>query len=382
MIESIRFENFKALRTVESKLERLTVFVGPNGCGKTSVLQGLECVSKCNRGTKLVDAFSAEMSLEDVYTKSANGPLRIQCSTRRECAMLLADRNPADGCSDNLGSSNPGWFAGYSRIPARETDVNGTRSLEKDELYDYRSIRLTLNQRQMALPSYSDSLNPQIESDGAGLASAVANLKLSDMDRFQSLEAAMRRIIPTIERIGIRKSRVWRNGSMGQYQQGAEIRENFESRQYTGEQLFFDFAHAKGVPATHASEGTLNVLALLTALYSPSAPRHLLLDDLEQSLHPAAQRTFVELLREVLEEFPDLQILATAHSPYLLDCLRPDEVRVMSLNEAGDAVCDSLTNHPEFERWKDEMAPGELWSLFGERWIHQNGKITASSRAS
>ncbi len=29
----------------------------------------------------------------------------------------------------------------------------------------------------------------------------------------------------------------------------------------------------------------------------------------------------------------------------------------------------SLTSHPKFPKWKDEMAPGEMWSLFGEKWV-------------
>jgi len=29
----------------------------------------------------------------------------------------------------------------------------------------------------------------------------------------------------------------------------------------------------------------------------------------------------------------------------------------------------SLRDHPDFERWKDEMMPGEFWSMVGEDWI-------------
>jgi hypothetical protein len=43
---------------------------------------------------------------------------------------------------------------------------------------------------------------------------------------------------------------------------------------------------APDVPAHAASEGTLITLALLTALCSPNRPRILLLDDIDQSLHP------------------------------------------------------------------------------------------------
>ena len=41
MIHSVEIENFKNIRHQKIDLERLTVFVGPNGCGKTSVLQAI-----------------------------------------------------------------------------------------------------------------------------------------------------------------------------------------------------------------------------------------------------------------------------------------------------------------------------------------------------
>ena len=43
----------------------------------------------------------------------------------------------------------------------------------------------------------------------------------------------------------------------------------------------------------------------------------------------------------------------------------------MAVDEDGNAVCGRLEDHPQFEKWKDEMAPGELWSLFGEKWLVQ-----------
>ena len=36
MIQGVRFNNFKVLRELELPFERLTVLVGPNGCGKAS----------------------------------------------------------------------------------------------------------------------------------------------------------------------------------------------------------------------------------------------------------------------------------------------------------------------------------------------------------
>lgn len=64
-----------------------------------------------------------------------------------------------------------------------------------------------------------------------------------------------------------------------------------------------------------------------------------------------------------------LQIVATTHSPYLLDYVEADEVLLTSLGDDGYAAVKPLTEHPDYERWKDVMAPGEFWSTVGERWI-------------
>ena len=42
MIHSVAIENFKNLRRIQIDLDRLTVFVGPNASGKTSVLQAVD----------------------------------------------------------------------------------------------------------------------------------------------------------------------------------------------------------------------------------------------------------------------------------------------------------------------------------------------------
>jgi len=46
MIDRVRFENFKSLANVALDLGRFTALVGANGCGKSSVLQGLHLLSQ------------------------------------------------------------------------------------------------------------------------------------------------------------------------------------------------------------------------------------------------------------------------------------------------------------------------------------------------
>jgi predicted ATP-binding protein involved in virulence len=54
---------------------------------------------------------------------------------------------------------------------------------------------------------------------------------------------------------------------------------------------------------------------------------------------------------QLLELFPDLQIVATSHSPYLIDHFDPKEVRLMIADDTGSVRCARLSDHPDFERW-------------------------------
>jgi predicted ATPase len=86
-------------------------------------------------------------------------------------------------------------------------------------------------------------------------------------------------------------------------------------------------------------------------------------------LHPKAQREIVRVLRKILDEDHELQIIATTHSPYIVNELDPKQVRVTWAQEDGATRCKRLDSHPEFERWKDELWPGEFWSIVGEEWV-------------
>ena len=209
-------------------------------------------------------------------------------------------------------------------------------------------------------------------STGAGLASVLAAMALTDPNGFERLVDVARTLIPRLKRVRFRKATV-RKTERELVQFGTRAVEDRRTRRYNGELILLDFEHAENVSARTASEGTLLVLGLLTVLLGPTRPHVVLLDDLEHGLHPLGQKKLVSVLEEILEQFPDLQLLATAHSPFLLNYLRPEQVRVLAAGADGYARSGRLTEHPKFEKWKNEIAPGEMWSIFGEKWPTETG---------
>ena len=77
MIHRAKFQNFKALRDVEVTFDsRLTVLVGPNGSGKTSVLQGVHALSQFTVLSSNDPDFALP-KLADFIANGERGMLRI-----------------------------------------------------------------------------------------------------------------------------------------------------------------------------------------------------------------------------------------------------------------------------------------------------------------
>jgi predicted ATP-dependent endonuclease of OLD family len=73
-----------------------------------------------------------------------------------------------------------------------------------------------------------------------------------------------------------------------------------------------------------------------------------------------------------LREFEDLQIVATTHSPYILDELDPSDVYAFALRDDGTVASRRLSAHPEAEKTRGTLKAGQLWSLDPERdWVLQ-----------
>jgi predicted ATPase len=360
MIHAVRIQNFKNLRNQGIELEPLTVFVGANGSGKTSVLEAIHLAVRAATSTPR-QAFARERHCDWLYTRGGREELIITCLT--EAGRFTVKASPPVPFPPNpelLGKQD--WD--FEIPPPPEAGVAlGTVLLRMTPL-DF----LRLDPRRLARPSYSDRDPPQLEYDGAGLASVLAYMALNDPQGFEDLVAVARTLIPRLRRIRFRKAKVYRTETE-LVRFGRDTVNRRSRRPYQGELILFDFEHAENISARTASEGTMLMLGLLTVLLGPSRPQVLLMDDIEHGLHPLAQKALVGVLRQVMAKFPELQIVATAHSPYLVDYLRPDEVRLMTIGEDGFAVCGRLVDHPQFGKWKDEMAPGELWSLFGEKWL-------------
>lgn len=335
MIDTLSLRNFKALREVDVRLRPLTLIVGPNASGKSTLLQALAGITQClSEGGDLPQILKVFGNPPTVLTSFvANGPLALEC-TGRYSGIELNFRLSLEN-SDSLPYRIRGDWGGHGfrvNFPGEMIQTIKPASV------------MSLDVKRMAATSFLKETNQTLPSNGEGLSTILADLYLEHPGRYQDLVARLEEVIPSVQDLRVRRTS-------------------------EGYQLLFDMLGAKGIPASAVSEGTLLTLGLLTLLVLPNPPQLVLIDDLERGLHPRAMGSLVKQFRLLQQQNQELQIIATTHSPYLLDYVEAGEVLLTSLNEDGYAAVKPLTEHPEYERWKDVMAPGEFWSTVGERWV-------------
>lgn len=77
------------------------------------------------------------------------------------------------------------------------------------------------------------------------------------------------------------------------------------------------------VDASGMSDGTLRFLAILTAMLTQPKNSLIVIEEVDNALHPSRARLLLEMLREIGQE-RQIDILVTTHNPALLDELTPD----------------------------------------------------------
>lgn len=371
MITDLRLQNFKAHRDTRLSLKQLTMFVGDNGSGKTSVLEAFRLPDLLR--PKTTHRAPGVVPLPHELHRKTEEPVLDELLRRGAARMTLSFEGATSGqrwtTAIEFIAPSPGsnWQV---RIEGRDAveEFRESNALSAFEYGERGSSRRFLDLRgrvglfrfrhdQVAASAYSDQPDASVEEDGALTAVVLAALKLADDEAFDRIEGAMRRIVPSVERLRIRS---------------AKLMHPSNPSPVVGSKLYFDFRGAKDVPGHHASQGTLVVLALLTVLYSPHRPKVILLDDFDHSLHPRAQMELVRMIKELLEldDFKETQIIATTHSPYVLDELAPENVIAFALRDDGSVASKLLSEHPDAAKMRGTLQTGQLWSLDAEHdWV-------------
>ena len=325
MIASVQFRHFKALRAASLRLEPFNLVIGPNGSGKTSLVQAILQL----RALAARPAGAAPAPAAGPETRPPNRPeivfrftppdhdieVHLGCAAGPVCDRLEAYHPPAAG---------PRWEALRARL-------QGIRAY----LFDHYA---------MAEPA-DPAGGGELATNGRNLGAVLAAMRAGRPEVFARLEAEFCRALPDYTAIAPQPA--------GDGRVVLALRLAEESAVLTAENL---------------SQGALYTLAVLTLSFAAAPPTVVCLEEADRGLHPRLLREVRDALYRLAypascgEEREAVQIVATTHSPYLLDLFRdhPEEIVVAS-RRGGGATFERLGDRPGVREILREGSLGDLW---------------------
>jgi predicted ATPase len=370
MLENLILHNFKSHKSTELNFDnsRLHGLVGKNSAGKTTVLQALHNLSRL-----------AASPFKNIF----------QYDKSPQFLTTIGEKNMFVTASGFWGYKNrQNWQASYSwkqenndywhptaswKIDEKENFLEGwSNSLSDSPDAIRKSLRhtvyLKLIASNLAKAAYSEEITPRVEFDGSLLAPTLDFLRDEAPDKFQLIEEKLNRIVPNVRKVGIKRAKVPVIRKRLIEVDGKSISYE-ETQEMTGQEVILDMNTGERIPAHAISEGTMLTLGLLTVLMNPNQPNLVLLDDVEQGLHPQAQRELMTVFKEIIAENPNLQIIFSTHSPYIIDALAPSQVHILNNSKSGFTMSKRLDEHPDVEWAKETLTTGEFWDAEGEDWV-------------
>ncbi|MXZ10513.1 MAG: ATP-binding protein [Gemmatimonadetes bacterium] len=398
---------FKGLKDVSIDLMRpFTLLIGPNGSGKTNVIEAIELLSFIARGQPLYEIANVgrtETGLqirgglqacghmgEDIFALGFGASLRfdgvlkqvlyrIHLRTKPHSQiqyeeLKVGDRIIYKTLPKNSGTASRDVMVIYDNFADRGRNPQTAVSSQRSVLSQYPEIAqknrklkqcillvhkimyhlqalFVFDPNPKLMHSYERIGNNSLSKEGANLSAVLYSLSTGD----ETQQASLDRLLFQISQL---PDKPYDKIDFTTTDRGDVI---FGLREKTG----------YTVDAHSLSDGILRTLAILTALETVQASSHVIVENFDNGLHPGRIGILTSAIAEAIER-RDLRVLVTTHNPATMNNLTPEQMQGVVLctwseeKQAADLVeLDSLPRSDEL------LERGPLGDLVSRRVIEQ-----------
>lgn len=368
----MKIAGYRSLVDVDFAVRPLTVLIGPNGSGKTSVLDAFSLLRAGFQETlsrALIHRGGLQAVLSRVQPKATTLEWRLNFEDQNKqiFAYSFALAPEATGfmvVREQVERFNPEsdtWVAWLRRgkgvvyapsalDPAKneywdvDSDELGLQQLPNTSIAG--SIRATLSRsityrplvvEPRAIVRLPQTLTPDrtLTPDGETLFSVLYNLREHSAENYTRILDALRLVFPGFQRLEfpiVGAGQV----SMAWYQ------DHLVGPLYPNE----------------LSDGTLRFLWLATILLTPEPPPLVLIDEPESSLHPQMLHALAELMQDAALR---TTVIVATHATELIRWLQPDQVLVLDKEDGRTRA--TWADQMDLDAWLREYTLSDLWLM-------------------
>lgn len=371
MIRRLRVENYKSLKRVDVGLGPLQILIGQNASGKSNLIDALRLLQEAMAGdieTAIAQRGGFEVLLfqgkrwGDKFVVQLNYAETVRSRDIFEYSVEVAEQDGRAGLDEerlylyrNREPPSEIFHARWGRartLDGRElfnTRDAGVLSLKAvgflEGVPGVRELRTFIEGMQFLQVDLNKIREPQRDyrvkrllPDGSNLANVLRTLLTNDPTTFAQIVTDLRSLLALVDAVEVQVER--------------------------GQVMFM--LKERGLPRTldplSLSDGTLRLLALVTALHTVPAHGLLCVEEPEHGLHPLLFGPLLDLIRERCSSDSARQALITTHSPDLVDAARPEEVLPIHRDVEGATVLNQLDRR-KLKKWLKDFRLGELWRM-------------------
>ena len=401
MLKKLILENWKSFRYAELPLDPLTVLIGTNASGKSNVVEALEFLQRIANGENIEAALAGDKTLSSIrggvelaarkgeneftikalvsgeddetdYLYSITLITKPIMNNLNETITIINEKKNnyypikfgltteklyLRSCLLNRSSIN-GIRLDFIGIESFGTKLNDKNSyqmkivqeqsldiINKFILPTIQNIHI-LNPIPLTMRNYS-RLSENIESDGSNIAGVLA--ALTDNKKTE-VENTLSEYIKDLPEGDIKK--VWAE-KVGRL--GTDAMLYCQEEWKSGEIIEID--------ARSMSDGTLRFLAILTALLTRPEGSQIVIEEIDNGLHPSRAALLVKILKEIGTK-RNIDILLTTHNPALLDAFGSEIVPFVVVahrdSETGESKLTLLEDIDNFPKLFASYSLGQM----------------------
>ena len=370
----LHVKNFRSLADVSIKTRPINVLFGPNGSGKSTLLEAIRLVKDCvsrdvdeairtrHNGFGMLRQGSTAMSIR---LEAAHAEYELQLGFSRgqiepyAGEVLYSKAEKASLIHRIIGSDEANFYHDKEK-PAVQTRLTFPEKLALIQYMqgsgfahmDASNLRNLLNSVYFYHSHYIDlyglknrgsesGMDTSLHEKGENLWSVLQNIhgKIAIDRRYETITNFMRKSFPNFKDLVFEQT-----GPNAIYASFVE-----KDRQ-------------DPIPVLGVSEGQLQMLIHLTALFSQEQELHSLIvfDEPETSLHPYAISVFAEAVKLATKEW-NKQVFIATHSPVLISQFDLEDILTAGLDESGQTVLTRVSEMEDIKDLLEDYATGSLY---------------------
>ena len=345
MLQNIKIEGFKSIKTLDLKLSPINLLIGSNGVGKSNFISFFKLVN--NIYEQRLQQYSLKSGVDNLlhygrkntseikgYLDFGNNAYKFNLLPTDEGSLFVSREDSLLNYQTQYSKSFYNENIKESLIKGSSTQRNKYLSehLESYKIYHFHDTSISAPLRSVA--AIND--NRSLKAEGGNLPAYLYYLQEMRPKHFKIIEKVIQSVFPFFERFDLKPFSFDENKIELEWNEKEHPEHPFYARDF--------------------SDGTLRFIALTTLLLQPSLPKTIILDEPELGLHPFAIAKLAGMIKKASIQS---QIIIATQSVNLVNEFSADDIIVA--NREDNQTVFKRQSEESLKSWLEDYSIGELW---------------------